>query len=73
MALIKITLSGGYHNAKPIKVALAEKLVERLKAGEVSITDFHVLSTAQRNKLDRHFCGIRGCMCGGISRAKIDF
>lgn len=73
MALIKITLSGGFHNAKPINIAMAETLVERLKAGEVSITDFHVLTTAQRKKLDRHFCGIRGCKCGGITRAKIDF
>ncbi len=73
MALVKITLSGGYHNAEPIKVALAETLVERLKAGEVGITDYHVLSNAQRKKLDRHFCGIHGCMCGGIARAKIDF
>ena len=73
MAQIKITLSGGFHNSPPIKIALATNIVEQLKRGEVSITDHHVLSRIQRQKLDRHFCGIKGCKCGGVYRAKIDF
>lgn len=73
MANIKVTLSGGFHNSSPISISLPEKVAESLRNEEVSITDFHVISRAQRQKLDRHFCGIKGCLCGGVSRAKISF
>ena len=73
MATIKVTLSGGFHNSPAINIQLPAKVAEDLKNGLVNITDYHVLSRAQRAKLDRHFCGIRGCMCGGISRAEIEF
>lgn len=71
--MTKITLSGGFHNSKPINIALADNTVAALKRGEISITDYHVLSRAQRIKLDHHFCGIRGCECGGVARATIHF
>lgn len=73
MANVKVTLSGGFHNSSPINISLPEKVAESLREGEVYITDFHVLSRAQRQKLDRHFCGIKGCMCGGVARAKMSF
>lgn len=73
MANVKVTLSGGFHNSSPINISLPEKVADSLKNGEVTITDFHVLTRSQRQKLDRHFCGIKGCMCGGVARADIEF
>lgn len=73
MANVKITLSGGFHNSDEIKISLPHKVAESLKNGEVSLTDYHVLSRAQRLRLDRHFCGIKGCLCGGVARADIEF
>ena len=73
MANVKVTLSGGFHNAPAINIQLPVKVAEDLKNGVVSITDYHVLTRAQRIKLDKHFCGIRGCMCGGVARATIQF
>ena len=73
MANVKVTLSGGFHNAADITIQLPAKVAEDLKNGHVSITDYHVLSRSQRIKLDRHFCGIRGCKCGGVARADIQF
>lgn len=73
MANVRLTLYGGFHNSKPIRIDVPETVAARLKSGEVSLTDHHVLTRAQRIKLDRHFCGIRGCKCGGVLRATIDF
>lgn len=73
MANVKVTLSGGFHNSTPINILMPEKVAEDLKNGKVSLTDYHVLTRAQRIKLDRHFCGIKDCMCGGVSRAEIEF
>lgn len=69
----KITLSGGFHNCSPINIYLPTLVADSLKKGEISITDYHVLTRSQRQKLDRHFCGIPGCKCGGVARASIDF
>lgn len=69
----KITLSGGFHNSAPININVSEHTYAALKRGDVSITDYHVLTAAQQRKLSAHFCGIRGCMCGGVTRATIDY
>ena len=70
---VKVTLSGGFHNSDPINILMPKKVAEDLKKGNISLTDYHVLTRAQRIKLDRHFCGVKGCMCGGVSRADMDF
>jgi hypothetical protein len=56
----KIILSGGFHNAPDINL--------RVKNGKLSI--------GQLDRLDRHMCGIKDCICGwrgfdlhGIDRA----
>lgn len=73
MANIKIQLKGGFHNAPLITVSLPSVIVQGLKSGDLALTDWHVLSRAQRLKLDRHFCGVKGCKCGGVARAEIIF
>lgn len=69
----KITLSGGFHNCAPINISVPERTYESLRRGDVSITDYHVLTASQQRKLSAHFCGIRGCMCGGVARAAIKY
>jgi len=70
---MKITLRGGFHNAGDIKIVLPAGVVSDLEKGKIGITDEWVLSKYQRRRLDRHFCGIEGCKCGGVARAEIDF
>jgi hypothetical protein len=67
----KITLSGGFHNSEEVSVLLSDKKYAELKEGISNIQE--VLSPSQYKKLDRHFCGIKGCTCGSFMRAKIDF
>ena len=61
-----VTFSGGFHNSGEITV--------RAKLGNKSPdgSKFATLSAAQVKKLDRHFCGISGCTCGGHARAGND-
>lgn len=62
----RITLSGGFHNSRNIRVQVP--------------ADFHpatdrlidVLSETTIERLNRHFCGIRGCTCGGLQRANVE-
>ena len=44
----KITLSGGFHNSRPINL--------RVKDG--------ALSVGQYKRLDKHMCGVDKCICG---------
>jgi hypothetical protein len=44
----KITLSGGFHNSRPIDL--------RLKTNELSV--------GQYKRLDNHMCGVDKCICG---------
>ena len=64
---VKITLYGGFHNSAPINVIIPEDPYERLSEGDADVED--VLSPAQLDRMNRHFCGIGECCCGGISRA----
>jgi hypothetical protein len=52
---IKVTASGGFHNSGDISVIV--------KDGKLSV--------GQYKKLANHFCGIKSCVCGGISRADV--
>lgn len=59
-----IELSGGFHNTRPL----------RMRVKEISIhpgvnTLSEILSEAQYLRASNHFCGIRGCTCGGVARA----
>jgi hypothetical protein len=44
----KITLSGGFHNSRPINL--------RLKTNQLSV--------GQYKRLDNHMCGVDKCICG---------
>ena len=59
--------SGAFHNSAPINVIIPEDAYERLSEGDADVED--VLSPAQLDRMNRHFCGIGECCCGGISRA----
>lgn len=64
---VKITLYGGFHDSAPINVIIPEDAYTRLSEGYAGIED--VLSPAQIDRMNRHFCGIDECCCGGVSRA----
>lgn len=66
-----ITLSGGFHNAQPINFKVSESAYNALKRGDAQIYD--VLSASQLKRANNHFCGIKGCTCGGCMRAEIEF
>lgn len=57
----KITFSGGFHSSADITVRA--KIGSR---GEL------YLSRGQYSKLQKHFCGIESCECGGVHRADHD-
>jgi hypothetical protein len=61
---VTVHLDGGYHNSDRIGVRVPADWRER-----GSLTDN--LTDTQRKRLDRHFCGITDCTCGGVSRADI--
>lgn len=64
---VKITLWGGFHNAPAVNVLIPEYAYENLCLGIETLQD--VLSDAQRARMDRHFCGIKGCTCMSYHRA----
>jgi len=63
MREIRIKISGGYHNRIEIKMTVDVRFVET--------RDERFLSDYQRRRLNRHFCGIKGCACGSHQRANI--
>ena len=67
---VKITLSGGFHNSSSVNAIIPADSYEELKTGWESLQG--VLSGAQLKRLNRHFCGVRGCLCGGVARASWD-
>jgi hypothetical protein len=59
-----ITAYGGFHNSPEITIKIpAISEVDKVFAPEIALEK---LSEFQRKKLNRHFCGIKGCECGGI-------
>jgi hypothetical protein len=54
---------GGFHNSAEIGVRVT---VESVEYGRL----VYSLSARQQKRLHAHFCGIRGCCCGGFSRAE---
>lgn len=70
MSTKTITLEGGFHNSPAIRLRLSEAAFQRLRDGEGI---YSVVSENQARRLDRHFCGIKGCTCGAAARARIEF
>ena len=64
---VKITLYGGFHNAPAVNVKIPDYACDCLEAGIETIQG--VLSSQQLKRLNKHFCGVKGCHCGGVRRA----
>jgi len=54
--MTKVIVSGGFHNSDEITILFKNNR----------------LSIGQYKRLERHFCGIDGCVCGAVSRADIE-
>ena len=65
---VKITLSGGFHTVNPINAVITASDLDELKRGNMGLVD--VLTDHQLRRFWRHFCGVKGCLCGGAARAK---
>lgn len=65
-----VTLYGGFHNAAAIRVRVNEQQYNDLKEGFYPMDE--ILSEGQLKRLNRHFCGIKGCTCGGVHRAAME-
>lgn len=65
-----MTLSGGFHNAGAIRVRVNEQQYNDLKEGFYPLDE--ILSEGQMKNLNRHFCGVKGCTCGGVMRANVE-
>ena len=63
MKRIKIKLIGGYHNRDEMIMFIDYRAI-----GYVGDVDLTYLSRDQKRRADKHFCGIKGCSCGGYSR-----
>jgi hypothetical protein len=59
---MKIKMWGGFHNIAPVNIVA--QVIDDGK-GETAW-----ISPGQQARLDRQFCGVKGCGCGGASRAR---
>lgn len=66
----KVTFFGGFHNCGAITINATEQQVDELNEGFYSLSD--ILTDYQLKRLNRHFCGVRGCLCGGVIRAEYE-
>lgn len=63
-----ITLEGGFHNSDSIQVKIKTEYLDRI---ETASDCRQFVSEQVEKKLDKHFCGIKGCKCGGFARAEL--
>ena len=63
----KIEFYGGFHNSSPMRVLVEDNKWSDYKNGNSSL--YEILSDSQYKRLQNHFCGIKGCTCGGVNRA----
>lgn len=71
----KITLSGGFHNNGEINIFVDIKnraLIDWNGDKDTIGLLRESMTPYQRKRLEKHFCGIRGCVCGSWERADID-
>lgn len=67
-----ITLEGGFHNSKATTVTINIPNIDLpLEGFQGRDIDELYISESQIKRLNRHFCGISGCKCGGYLRAEI--
>lgn len=58
---MKITISGGFHNARPITIRAT-----------ASADGVPTLSIRQMKRISSHMCGVAGCICGMSHGWEID-
>ena len=58
---IRIYVEGGFHNSPQTYVLVDPNILKSLGR--------YALTPLQMRRLDRHFCGINSCLCGGVERA----
>lgn len=66
---VRIELSGGFHNVKPITMRVAREKLPTTRVGSAEF--FDIFSRGQLDRLDKHFCGITDCTCGAYERATV--
>lgn len=66
-----VTFYGGFHNCGAIRVRVNDEQYNDLKEGVYPLDE--VLSSYQMKRLNKHFCGVDGCTCGGVMRATMEF
>lgn len=65
----RIRLSGGFHNRPEITINVkSDGAVKDWERGNTAF--YELLTEYQRKRLEKHFCGIKGCMCGSFMRAE---
>lgn len=67
----KVMFWGGFHNSPDVVFNITDNLAVRLACAK----DYEVYDVVEKglspyllNRLDHHFCGIRGCSCGSWRR-----
>ena len=69
-----LTFYGGFHNVGDIRIRVTEEQYNALKEEDGScyfLSD--ILSKYQMRRLNKHFCGMDDCECGGVINATIVF
>lgn len=67
----KAIFYGGFHNAGAISINVTDDQARELKETDGDFLGLsYILTPGQYKRLNKHFCGVRGCLCGGVNRAK---
>lgn len=66
---ILLALDGGFHNSPRTTVWVKQMDYEDYQLGRISFRN--CLTLNQQRRLDRHFCGVKNCTCGGLDRANV--
>lgn len=70
---LRILMEGGVHNCNPVGIWLqvSQLQIEDFFRSSKSLDEIveETLSDEQRQRLERYFCGIKGCRCGSYHRA----
>ena len=70
MKTIKVTFWGGYHNVSEISLRVPVGAYADFSfSKDLSVWAYNNLSKYQIKRLDKHFCGIKGCLCGSFEHA----
>ena len=68
---VRMTMSGGFHNSKPITFRVPQKAVYGFLSGASPLSD--LLTKRQQSIAENHFCGVRDCKCASYWKADVEF